>query len=295
MSRTQAKVGERNSVQGETVFTGAPARSTGESWKVRKLVQRLVAWIRYLRDPHRIAFLSAVGGGFVLGEFYHASRFGDPLVQDFVNWAKDWQTLIGGVIAVLAAAIAARPVYSQLNQMRRQSNAMAIEPIRNRAIELANEHEKIDAFLRIGFDVHSFFEKLVTDAIPNQRSRIYDQSIGLFLEQAPEFTRYLEYFDQRDPETNLCPKGRYAIRVYTLRSTSEIREFWRQYKSSNGKTYYFDVPDDGHEKAMMNSALDVMDLLDKLLDDLVEYAELTLAYSQHLWATARRAEAGVAE
>jgi hypothetical protein len=71
-----------------------------------------------------------------------------PLVKDFTGkgfyeFLKDWQTLIGAMVALGAAFIAVRPVWRQLGEMQRQNAHTQLELLRRRSIELEKERTQI--------------------------------------------------------------------------------------------------------------------------------------------------------
>ena len=57
------------------------------------------------------------------------------------GWAYDWQTLITGVLAILAALIAARPVWRQLTILQLQSEAAARETLIMRVAAINSRRE----------------------------------------------------------------------------------------------------------------------------------------------------------
>lgn len=65
-----------------------------------------------------------------------------PLFADsFWSGLANWQTLIAAAIALLAAYLAARPVYRQLAEQRRQSAAAAVSMIVKAAVSLEDERD----------------------------------------------------------------------------------------------------------------------------------------------------------
>ncbi|MBB4428407.1 hypothetical protein GGD66_006994 [Bradyrhizobium sp. CIR48] len=68
---------------------------------------------------------------------------GPVFAESFWTGLEDWQTSIAAVIALLAAYLAARPVYRQLAEQRRQSAAAAVSMIVKAAVSLEEERDII--------------------------------------------------------------------------------------------------------------------------------------------------------
>src|SRR5450631_566887 len=67
-----------------------------------------------------------------------------PLFADsFWIGIEKWQTLLAAVIALIAAGYAARPVYRQLAEQRRQSAAAAVTMITKSAAALEGERDGV--------------------------------------------------------------------------------------------------------------------------------------------------------
>lgn len=67
--------------------------------------------------------------------------FSDATTIGLYQWAKDWQTLLGAILAILAAWLAARPVWRQLSEMQVQTAAQAYELLQRQDIIVAREFE----------------------------------------------------------------------------------------------------------------------------------------------------------
>ncbi|MDO8980308.1 MAG: hypothetical protein Q7V17_13850 [Afipia sp.] len=61
------------------------------------------------------------------------------------EFLKDWQTLIGALVALTAALLAIRPVWAQLEELRRQSSQRHYEQMTGRSILLHKEREALYA------------------------------------------------------------------------------------------------------------------------------------------------------
>ena len=61
----------------------------------------------------------------------------------FVHWLDKWQTLITGILALIAAGLALRPVYKQLALMRAQNNVMVRETIGHMILQLDAHRDRV--------------------------------------------------------------------------------------------------------------------------------------------------------
>lgn len=116
-----------------------------------------------------------------------ASGIAGPFVSDTVSNSiyfvfKDWQTLVTGGLAVVAAFIAAHPVRKQLSKMNIQSSIMALEVIANRLKTLESRELKTVAALnkvsnRLAYDMHFDDEISSNPHWAFERERDVDEAI----------------------------------------------------------------------------------------------------------------------
>lgn len=65
----------------------------------------------------------------------------------FVQFLSNWQTLITGILALIAAGLALRPVYKQLGVMRAQNDAMLREKVVEMIVQLDTHSAEPDQVL----------------------------------------------------------------------------------------------------------------------------------------------------
>lgn len=70
------------------------------------------------------------------------------VLSGFGQWLYDWQTLIGGAVALGAAVLALRPVYGQLALMREQNSAMLRSTISEMIARLDRDHAALNEVVK---------------------------------------------------------------------------------------------------------------------------------------------------
>jgi hypothetical protein len=84
-----------------------------------------------------------------------------------VGWAYDWQTLITGALAILAAWIAARPGWRQLKSLQLQSEATARETLITRVTAMESRRETTRHKMQHIKDEFSHYDELLEDINPH--------------------------------------------------------------------------------------------------------------------------------
>lgn len=86
--------------------------------------------------------------------------------MDLVDFLREWQTLIGSFIALVAAWIAVRPVWRQLNRMEIQTDAM----VRDAAVARIRDAEwSLD---HMGTPIRNFLDQATNDLEPYEDEEI---------------------------------------------------------------------------------------------------------------------------
>lgn len=184
--------------------------------------RRVKPALDHLRAPHRVARVAAIAGGFVLGMFYTAARFFDPAIHTFIAWAKEWQTLLAGAAALLAALLAAKPVYQQLAEARRQSAVMTIPIYKTRIGEIIEQIRHVER-LRINVRHHvEGIDKCVSSDKPDDLLSLFRQEIDWRGVDGFYSAELLNFADE-NPGDELCPGGIASI-VAEVRAIRQLAE-----------------------------------------------------------------------
>lgn len=118
-------------------------------------------------------------------------------------WAglDKWQTLLASIIALIAAYFAARPVYRQLAEQRRQSAAAAVTMIAKSAVALEGERDGVrkmsDDLNRLGGLLSDYDDRSWHDIYSSWPNEAFDQmyvcDAGL---------RDMHRYSERNPEAS---------------------------------------------------------------------------------------------
>ena len=172
-----------------------------------------------------------------------------PLFADgFWTGLEEWQTLIAAMIALIAAYYAARPVYRQLAEQRRQSAAAAVSMIVKAAVSLEAERDivrKAVDDLRLGRLLWKYDDLSWHDIYSSWPEEAYD-----FMTVCDAALRSLRLYCERNPD----PSSTQRSRVEAIAALEKLRsclvdlvKIMRQLTSGlNYEEGEEDIPSDEH-------------------------------------------------
>ncbi|OKO76373.1 hypothetical protein [Bradyrhizobium sp. NAS96.2] len=171
-----------------------------------------------------------------------------PLFADnFWTGLEKWQTLIAAIVALLAAYLAVRPVYSQLAEQRRQSAAAAVSMIVKAAVSLEAERE----IVRKAVD-----DLRIDGLLWEYDNAPWDEIYASWPEKAFDFTsacraslRSMKLYSERNPRASASQNCRLnAISALEqLRSgLSDLAKIMRQKTSGLDYEWEEDIPKEEH-------------------------------------------------
>jgi hypothetical protein len=154
-----------------------------------------------------------------------------PIFSDSLRAGLDkWQTLLASIIALIAAYFAARPVYRQLAEQRRQSAAAAVTMI----VKAAEAIEKERDILRKGRDDLFRLDGILEAIDQFSWHDIYqtwpDQAYDL-IETCDALLREMHRFRERNPKitsTQQCRIEAIAVLEQVRSGIHDIRHIFRQ-------------------------------------------------------------------
>lgn len=156
--------------------------------------------------------LMFLGVGLVSWTALAGAVIADATAYSWYAVAKDWQTLFAAILAIAAAYYAARPVYRQLEENRRQTAAAAVDMIVNAATALEDEIEILEGVRNDMRQLPSLLATYDEDSLHN----IYQS----WPEQVDQFSRVvvearikLQRYVHRNPEAGLLRDSRDAAIV----------------------------------------------------------------------------------
>jgi len=95
-------------------------------------------------NDNQLVRLSLFVGGLALGIALGAT-LERPIVPTLISTLKEWQDLAAGLLALLAAIFALRPIFGQLTEMRRQSAAASVNTSTTVVVALEDEGQHLQA------------------------------------------------------------------------------------------------------------------------------------------------------
>jgi hypothetical protein len=132
---------------------------------------------------------------------WSANRCNLPAIQEAAAagcvefWINRYQTLLSGLLAIMAAAIAATPVFRQLRESRRQSAAAAITPLRATARDIEDERLQFSQIDR------SMQQGLVIIQTYVRPERDWSDRLDNFLNEIGQQLSLLKQYKLRHPDT----------------------------------------------------------------------------------------------
>lgn len=204
-------------------------------------------------------------------------------------WLNRYQTLAAGVLALLAAGIAVRPVYRQLGEMTRQSAAGAIPNLRVIATELEQEMpamkladrqlEAIDDIVE-QYDTYDFND--IYQTWPDQVSRLAEQVFTAW--------QILSNRRDRDPSSNVLADSRLEGVICFKHLIDVLADFSYAFKEqTSGPDYELGEPDLDRDEVIRRRAA-VISGRQRWINWYQEYIEIALSERRTAWSRVRDME-----
>jgi hypothetical protein len=189
------------------ILAGARMRSIKAAWK----------WFCTTPASLAAAFMVlGLIGGISLGSFSFSGCHPLPLqerIQDcgVGDWLERWQTILGSVIAVIAAAAVSVPVFLQLAETRRQAAASAAET-------LVRVVEPLEAELSERRKARWEFRELTWESkfgVPRKGHRPTHEELSRILSVVDSIKSQLEIASVRNPRPSLSADLRRSLFQHT--------------------------------------------------------------------------------
>lgn len=154
--------------------------------------------------------LGLFAGGLALGVVL-GSTAEWPGWQAVISALKDWQDLIAGLLALLAAGIALRPVFGQLTEMRRQSAAASVSTSTTVVVALEDEGIRLQGLDRIVRDIANVLETIQQEGVERLAHHDYGGEITSLRTAVQTESDWLQRRVTRNPQGDLLPRSRACL------------------------------------------------------------------------------------
>lgn len=186
------------------------------------VVKRAWLWVCAPPIPLLIAMLIfgiALGGSLHSVEFRSAQSCveqasiaraaGEPVFDcTWGDFLERWQGLVGSMIALGAAAIAAVPLYQQLREMNRQSQAVAVERLTRVVQSLEQEYRRTRELRTIPL---RHLRSLEREARQGQVPHLADPQQNQLAQAVSELFSEIEKHKMRNPQSSILSNARLSV------------------------------------------------------------------------------------